>query len=65
MEGIYKSAGHTLKVISLHSEVHDMCRDSAFETAVPEIVISASQSDIEAEREECCADSNIFAGVWI
>ncbi|MCI6018268.1 MAG: hypothetical protein MRZ59_05395 [Clostridiales bacterium] len=65
MEGIYKIAGHTLKVISLHSEVHDMCRDYAFETAVPEIVISASQSDIEAEREECCADSNIFAGVWI
>ena len=56
MEGIYKIAGHTLKVISLHSEVHDMCRDYAFETAVPEIVISASQSDIEAEREECCAD---------
>lgn len=52
MEGLYKIAEHNVRVLSLHKMVHVMCRDYQVAEEVPEIVISTSQSDIDAERKK-------------
>ena len=52
MEGLYKIAEHTVRVISLYKKVHIMCRDYRAAEEAPEIVISTSQADIDAERRK-------------
>ncbi len=49
MNGIYKLAGHSMEIRSLHREVHYLCRDYRTEE-MPEFVVTVTQSDIEAER---------------
>ena len=52
MEGLYKIAEHTVRVISLHEKIHVMCRGYRVAEEAPEIVISTSQGDIDAERRK-------------
>ncbi len=49
MNGIYKLAGHSMEIRSLHREVHFLCRDYRTEET-PEFTITVTPSDIEAER---------------
>lgn len=59
MEGLYKIAEHTVRVISLHEKVHAMCRDYRAAEEAPEIVISTSQADIDAERRKSEAEDRL------
>ena len=52
MEGLYKIAEHTVRVISLYKKIHVMCRDYRAAEEAPEIVLSTSQADIDAERRK-------------
>ena len=52
MEGLYKLAEHTVSIRSLHKRVHAMCRDYWIAEEAPEIEISTSQADIDAERKK-------------
>lgn len=52
MEGLYKIAEHTVKIVSLFEDVHNMCRDYSVSCGDPEFIISVSHADIEAEREK-------------
>ena len=52
MEVLYKVAEHTVSILSLHKRVHIMCRDYWVSEGTPEIVISTSQEDIDAERKK-------------
>ena len=59
MEGLYKIAEHTVRFISLHEKIHAMCRAYRVAEEVPEIVISTSQADIDAERRKSEAEDRL------
>lgn len=57
--GIYRVAGHTFEIRSLHDAVHILCRDYAVPDP-PELVIETAPADIEQEREKAekpCSDA--------
>lgn len=56
MEGLYKIAEHYIKIISLHQEIHDLCREYRATDHDWELCIETTQSDIDFEREKSAAE---------
>ena len=49
MTGIYKIADKTIEIVSLHENVHTLCKDYIYE-GVPDFSVKTEQKDIDFER---------------
>lgn len=59
MKGFYRIAEHIVCIHSLHGEIHAMCRKYQVAEQKQEIVISTTQSDIDAEKEKSRAEDRL------
>ena len=51
MDGIYKIADKIIGIVSIHSEVHELCQDYKWK-GVPDFSVETKQESIEFEREK-------------
>ena len=49
MTGIYKIADKTIEIISMHENVHTLCKDYIYE-GTPDFSVKTEQQDIDFER---------------
>lgn len=54
--GIYRIAGHGIRISSLHGEVHRLCRDYAA-SGEPDVTITTTQAQINYERDRSAAEA--------
>ena len=59
MEGLYRIAEHTVRIRSLHAEIHAMFRSYQATEQEQEILISTTQRDIDAEKENASAEDRL------